>query len=466
MPAPLRRRPLLDRCGAPRAAHREPAADRARRAAARRGAQRGHGRDRRRQDGARPRARPAAGRQAPGRASCGRARPRPTSRASSSCRRGCSTLPSSADLRERLDGATRARSSSPAGSARRGARAPTSAGARPRRPTCASWAGGWWPSSASTSTAGSRVASAQLELLDGFCGPRPGSAARRAWRPRTRSSASAPRELEALRARAGARDRDLDLLAVRDRGDRGAGALRGGGDGADRPSASGCARSTGCGPPPAPGARPSPPTSPEQAGAALLLAQAERRGGGGRAGPIPRSTAARSAWRALRIEAEDLGGRAAALPLVARRRPGAPAGGRGAPGRPRPRQAQARRHGRVRCSSMPSAAEPSATGSRTPRRRSSGRRRRWRRPRASAPRVAGELSTGAQPAAAPKLAKAVRGGAGLAGHGGRLVLGRARAARGDRRHAARSGSSSCSRPTRACPRRRCATPRPVASSRA
>ena len=84
--------------------------------------------------------------------------------------------------------------------------------ARPRRPTSRRWAGGSWPSSASTSTAGSRS-------------PRPSSTCSTAsagastWRCATswaRAHARArelERELGELRERAGTRDRDLDLLA-------------------------------------------------------------------------------------------------------------------------------------------------------------------------------------------------------------------------------------------------------------
>ena len=56
------------------------------------------------------------------------------------------------------------------------------------------------------------LASAQLEILDGFCGPDQARAPR-GVRRRLRARARGLREeLEALRARAGARDRELDLL--------------------------------------------------------------------------------------------------------------------------------------------------------------------------------------------------------------------------------------------------------------
>ena len=57
------------------------------------------------------------------------------------------------------------------------------------------------------------LASAQLDLLDGFCGRR---AARRCARALAAAHArvrGSRRELAELRERAGARDRDLDLLA-------------------------------------------------------------------------------------------------------------------------------------------------------------------------------------------------------------------------------------------------------------
>ena len=55
------------------------------------------------------------------------------------------------------------------------------------------------------------LASAQLDILDGFCGPEQAERRARA-RPPTRRSARRAAALEALQARAGARDRELDLL--------------------------------------------------------------------------------------------------------------------------------------------------------------------------------------------------------------------------------------------------------------
>jgi DNA repair protein RecN (Recombination protein N) len=55
------------------------------------------------------------------------------------------------------------------------------------------------------------LASAQLEILDGFCGPEQ-AARREAFAAAYARERSLREELEALRARAGARDRELDLL--------------------------------------------------------------------------------------------------------------------------------------------------------------------------------------------------------------------------------------------------------------
>ncbi len=107
------------------------------------------------------------------------------------------------------------------------------------------------------------VAAAQLELLDGFAG-----ADHLELRDRMAASHALVREraaeLESLRARVGARDRDLDLLRFELEEIE---ALAPSEEEETRwpPSASGCARSTAFGPPPAPGARPSPrrpPTRP------------------------------------------------------------------------------------------------------------------------------------------------------------------------------------------------------------
>ena len=55
------------------------------------------------------------------------------------------------------------------------------------------------------------LASAQLEILDGFCGDAHARGCRRSGRP-MRSERGLRAQLEELEARAGARDRELDLL--------------------------------------------------------------------------------------------------------------------------------------------------------------------------------------------------------------------------------------------------------------
>ena len=152
--------------GAPRAARREPAADRARRAAPRAGPERAHRRDGRGQDRARARARPAARRQAAHRDRAARRRGglrrgrlRPAGRAARAARRArCPDDAEELVLARRVsaEGRTRAYLNGRCGDA-----SPTCA-RRPRR--CSR-------STASTSTAGSMLASAQLDLLDAFAGP-------------------------------------------------------------------------------------------------------------------------------------------------------------------------------------------------------------------------------------------------------------------------------------------------------
>ena len=147
------------------------------------------------------------------------------------------------------------------------------------------------------------VASAQLELLDGYCGPR------QAQR-RTRMSAAhalvreRARELDALRTRTGARDRDLDLLAFEIAeieelapSEEEETALT-----AERErlrQVDGLRAAAGA------GGEAIAPDSPEQAGAALMLAQAERAGEGAR-GADPALDLLLERLAGLRIEAEDL----------------------------------------------------------------------------------------------------------------------------------------------------------------
>ena len=138
---------------AARAANREPAPDRARRAAPRRGPERDHRRDRGRQDGPRPLARPDAWAARRGRRSSGPAPRRPTSRASSSCPTGLLDDPELAEIAERLpdggDEVVLGRRVSAVGPHQRLRRR----AARPRRRTCRRSARACSPSTASTSTA-------------------------------------------------------------------------------------------------------------------------------------------------------------------------------------------------------------------------------------------------------------------------------------------------------------------------
>ena len=179
---------------AARAARREPAADRAGRAAARARAERAHGRDRRGQDRARPRARPAARRQArPGIVRPG---------AAEAYVEGVFALP--AALRDTLGDRLPEDAEELVLARRVSAEGRTRAYVGGRSATAADLAklGG-----ALLSFYGQHehrrltLASAQLEILDGFCGAEQASAARRSRPPmrasgrcarRWRSCASAP----------------------------------------------------------------------------------------------------------------------------------------------------------------------------------------------------------------------------------------------------------------------------------
>ena len=148
------------------------------------------------------------------------------------------------------------------------------------------------------------VASAQLELLDAFCGPAHLELRERVAAAHARVRQTA-RELDELRERAGTRDRDLDLLAfeideietldpsqedhdllIADRG-----RLREV-DGLRAAAAAGSEAVA--------------PDDPDAAGAATLLAEAERLADGV-AGADPAMDGLTERLRALRIEAEDLG---------------------------------------------------------------------------------------------------------------------------------------------------------------
>ena len=186
------------------------------------------------------------------------------------------------------------------------------------------------------------VASAQLELLDAFCGAEHLELRDRVAGAHARVRETA-RELDELRERAGTRDRDLDLLAFEideiealDPSQEDEDALT-----ADR----GRLREVdGLRAAAAAGSEAVAPDDPDAAGAATLLAEAERlaegvggrRPGHGRAGRAAAGAADRG---------RGPGRRAARLPGGPGRRPRAAAPDRGAAGRLRPAQAQARRLG-------------------------------------------------------------------------------------------------------------------------
>ena len=148
------------------------------------------------------------------------------------------------------------------------------------------------------------VASAQLELLDAFCGPEHLALRDRVAEAHARVRATA-RELQELRERAGTRDRDLDLLAFEideieslDPSEEDEDALT-----AER----GRLREVdGLRAAAAAGSEAVAPDDPDAAGAATLLAEAERIAAAVD-GADPAMDALTERLRALRIEAEDLG---------------------------------------------------------------------------------------------------------------------------------------------------------------
>ena len=149
------------------------------------------------------------------------------------------------------------------------------------------------------------VGSAQLEILDAFCGDAH-LALRARYAERHRRAAELRRELEEIRARTGARDRDRDLLAFElaeiddlgpDPGEEAAlaaerGRLR---------EVDGLRAAAGA------GAEALAPESGEALGAAAALADAERLADGVE-GADATLDALAERLRALRIEAEELGG--------------------------------------------------------------------------------------------------------------------------------------------------------------
>ena len=220
----VRRRPLLDRAAMLRELRIENLLL-IERAELRFGAglQRDHRRDRRRQDGARPLARPADGRPGPRRRSSGRAPARPGSRASSTCRRSCSARPRAGRARRAPARGRRGAGPRAAGLGRRGAPRPSSPAAPPPRPTCACSAPRLLAFYGQHEHRKLTLASAQLEVLDGFAGAEHLEQRRRYREAHREHAQAARRELAELRERDGARERDLDLLRFelcRDRGRR------------------------------------------------------------------------------------------------------------------------------------------------------------------------------------------------------------------------------------------------------
>ena len=152
------------------------------------------------------------------------------------------------------------------------------------------------------------LASAQLEILDGFCGPAQARAARGVRGGATPRARRCEAALEELRERAGARERELDLLEFELAEIEAAGPSEAEEAELLRPSASGCATSRGC----ARAAR------GRRRGARARGRRRRRAGGarrgaargldGDRAASTPSSTRWPSALRALALEADDLGG--------------------------------------------------------------------------------------------------------------------------------------------------------------
>jgi DNA repair protein RecN (Recombination protein N) len=149
------------------------------------------------------------------------------------------------------------------------------------------------------------VASAQLEILDAFCGDAH-LAVRARYAARHRRAGELRRELDELRARAGARDRDRDLLAfeLAEIDELAPDPAEEDGLAADRGrlrEVDGLRAAAGA------GAEALVPESGEVPGAAAALADAERLADGV-AGADPELDALAARLRTLRIEAEELGG--------------------------------------------------------------------------------------------------------------------------------------------------------------
>ncbi len=214
------------------------------------------------------------------------------------------------------------------------------------------------------------LASAQLDVLDGYCG-----AAQAQLRERVRAAYERVRELERrvdeLRELAGARERELDLLAFELDEIEAADPTRGRGAGADRrarpaPAPRGAAGRGG-------GRRRGDLARERRRGVRELLARAAQEleaGGGDRSGARGACAAARRRCATRpRTSAASCG--ATAGPDRGRgRRPGAARGGRGAARGCSPGSSASTAAGSRRCSPTPSAAGRGATSWSTPIRRS------------------------------------------------------------------------------------------------
>ena len=332
---------------------------------------------------------------------------------------------------------------------------PLGHGGRPRRRS----AGGWWRSSGSTSTAGSR--SPRLSSICSTVLRARAAGAARGARGATPACASCERASSAeLRERAGTRDRDLDLLAFEieeiealDPSEEERAALL-----AERER---CRQMDGLRAAAGGGAEAIAPR-PATAAVGQLLAEAERLADAV-AGRRPGARRAGGAAGALRIEAEDLGGELRRYAESLEAEPGRlqeveerlePTTGWSAS------TAAAWR----RCWRTPSAAGPSATGSSRPRWRPSA-------PRPSSPRQVAERDerggelVGARGRGAPRLAE--RCARSWVRWRWRTPPSRVLEPRGrDRARGRRARGADARARTRACPRRRSARRPRAASCRA
>ncbi len=190
------------------------------------------------------------------------------------------------------------------------------------------------------------LASAQLDVLDGFCGAeqtRRRAEHAEAW-ARARELRTAREELA---ARAGARERELDLLEFELAEIEEAAPERGRGGRAGEPSASACAISRGCAPRlwPAPRRWPRRRAGP---GAGVPAGRGRRSSSTPCAGVDPRLDGLAERLRASRLELEDLGGELRRYEQEVEGEPGRLEEVEDRLGRPGAPQAQARRNDRRR----------------------------------------------------------------------------------------------------------------------